>query len=423
MALQENTFNPVTQNPNTNIYVAGAPGSPYTVSTSGTQTLLLANEIDKQIIESFPSMFTDVAFMMSQPSITTGALNFNWPEEPYLVAPLVGGTGGAGGASPQVYNITSGTTGYVGLNDKVLFANGQSGVVTAISGQNVTVTSYNGDALPAVAAGELIANRGPATADGVSDILTTFRPQIAGFNNILEDVGPVAVRFDPKEMRQWELTGTTDYIQKTMSSAYKRFLVGMHQTIWMSQYGTTTLTNGQPATATSGILEQQANSGVPNQPCTPATFVDVMRNTIFDTALTGESTRVVFATRRVLNIIGTAQKAEKIRYRPEDKSWNLDIYEYEFYGHKLLLVPMDQWEDTGSYGTIMRNQVVMLNKSDIALRHMDGFPMIAQKYELMNRINANPGNLYNFKLVYWEGNVAPQVKRAWATGRFTVNGI
>lgn len=423
MALQESAYNPALQNSPINLYNTSAPGSPYGVSVSATQTLLLANEIDRTIIESFPAQFTDVAFMMSLPQLTTNSLNFNWPELPYLVAPLVANTGGAGGASPQIYNITSGTANLVGQNDKVLFPNGQSGIVTLVSGQNITVASYNGDTLPALAAGEILGNRGPATADGVSDVLTTFRPQIAGFNNILESVGPVAVRFDPMEMRQWELAGTTDYVAKTMQEAYKRFLVGMHQTIWMSQYGTGTLTNGQTATATSGILEQQANSGVPNQPCTPATFVDVMRNTIFDTALTGESERIVFAPRRILNIIGTAQKADKIRYTPENQAWNLDIYSYEFYGHKLTLVPMDQWEDTGSYGSIMRNQVVMLNKSDLALRHMDGFPLISQRYELLNRENGNPGNLFNFKLVYWTGNVAPQVKRAWATGRFTVNGI
>lgn len=423
MALIETAYNPALQDSPVNLYNTTAPGSPYGTTYSATSTLLLQNYIDPSIIRSFPAQFTDIAFLMSLPQAPTPSLEFIWPEMPYLVAPLVAGTGGAGGASPQVYNVTAATAGFVGLNDKVMFPNGQHGVVIAIAGQDITVRSYDAAALPALAAGELLANRGPATADGVSDVMTTFRPQIAQYSNIIEDVGPIAVRFDPKEMKQWERQGTTDYITKTMQAAYERFLVGIHQTAWMSQYGRTTLTNNQTAAATAGILQQQANAGVPNQPCTPATFVDVMRQTIFDTALQGSSERVVFATRRVLNIIGTSQKAEKIRYRPEDERWNLDIYEYEFYGHKLILVPMDQWEDTGSYGNIMRNQVVMLNKPDVSVRYFEGFPMISQKYELMNRENANPGNLFNFKLVYWTGNLAPQVKRAAWTGRFTVNGI
>jgi hypothetical protein len=303
-----------------------------------------------------------------------------------------------------------------------MFPDGSHGIVTAVNTGtgDITVNSYSNLSLPALAPGELLANRGPATADGVSDVLTTQRFQIAQFSNIIEDLGPVAVRFDLKEMKQWERMGTTDYVTKQMQAAYDRFLVGLQQTVWMSKYGTATLTNGQTATATSGILEQQSAAGVPNQPCTAATFVDVMRQTIFDTALQGSTERVIFATRRILNLIGTNQKAEKIRYRPEDERWNLDVYEYEFYGHKLILVPMDQWEDTGSYGNIMRNQVVMLNKPDLSLRYFDGFPMISQKYELLNR-ESNPGNLFNFKLVYWVGNVAPQLKRAAYTGRFTVN--
>jgi len=421
MATQATTLNTALQNSPVNFYNTTAPGSPYGTTFSATSTLLLANDIAPEIIESFPKTFTDIAFMLSLPQESTKNLEFQWPEMPYLVAPLVAGAGGAGGASPQVYGLTAATVGFVGLNDKVLFPSGVQGVVTAISGNNITVTSYNSAALPALAAGAILGNRGPATADGVSDIPYVMRAQIAGFNNILEDVGPVALRFDPKEMRQWELSGTTDYVTKQMKAVNQRFLIGLNQTIWMSRYGRTTLTGSQTATATSGILEQQANNGVPNLTCTPATFMDVMRNVIFDTALTGSSERVVFAPRRILNLIGTAQKADKVRYTPADSRWDLDIYEYEFFGHKLILVPTDQWEDVGSYGNIMRNQVVMLNKSDLKLRHLDGFPIIHQKYELLNRDNANPGNLFNFKLMYWTGNVGVQLERAWATGRFTVN--
>lgn len=416
------------QNAPNNLYNTGAFGSPDTIANSGTQTLLLAPEVDPRIIESFPSMFTDVAFLMSLPTTVATSLNPNWAEQPYLVAPLGvrANVGSPGLNTVQVVPITDATRLLVGVNDKVLYPDGQNGLVVAVDttlgAATATVRPIVGGTLPALTTDDILGNRGPATADGVSDVPTVFDPQIAGFNNVIEVVGPNAVRWDPMQLAEWEQTGTTDFVTVKMSSAYKRFLVGLHQTVWMSQRGTIALTGGQTARFTSGFLEQQANSGVPNQPCTPATFLDVIRNTIFDTALTGESERVVFATRRVLNIISTAVKADKIRYTPADKRWNLDIYEYEFTGHKLILVPMDQWEDTGSYGNIMRNQVVMCNKSDLSLKHMTGFPMISQKYELLDR-SKNPGNLFNFKLVYWTGNVCPIMKRAWASGRFTVNGI
>jgi hypothetical protein len=295
----------------------------------------------------------------------------------------------------------------------------------AISGQNVTVRSYDGAALPALATGEILSNRGPASADGVSDVLSVEDLQVAQYDNILEVVGPYAVRWDPMQLAEYNRNGSTDFVTMKMQEAYKRFLIGLHQTVWMSRRGTTTLTNGQTATATSGILEQQANAGVPNQPCTPATFIDVVRNTIFDTALTGETERMLCCTRRAWNYISSSAsvKADKIRYTPDNKQWNLDITGYDFGSHRLYHVPMDQWDDTGSYGLSMRNQAVMLNKSDLSLRHMQGFPMISTQYELMNRNNANPGNLFNFKLVYWLANVAPIVRRASFTGRFTINGI
>jgi primosomal protein N' (replication factor Y) len=61
--------------------------------------------------------------------------------------------------------------------------------------------------------------------------------------------------------------------------------------------------------------------------------------------------KVVLGTRRNLQLIGQTQKADKVRYTPEDKRWNMDIYEYEWFGHRTILVPMDQWSDRGLYGT------------------------------------------------------------------------
>lgn len=423
MAELVTALNLAGQNAPTDLYNAGAYGSPYTIATSGTQTNLLYPDIDPNLIEAFPAMFTDIGWMLSLPTEPSG-FNHIWGEIPYLVSPLIGGTGGAGGASPQVYNLTANTVQFVGLNDKVMFTDQTQGVVIAISGQNVTVRSYDGAALPALAAGEVLADRGPATADGVSDVLSVFDPQIAQYDNILEDVGPVAVRWDPKQMAEYKRNGSTNFIQIKMQEAQKRFLVGFHQTVWMSKRGTTTLTNGQTATATSGILEQQANAGVANQPCTPNTFIDVVRETIFSTALQRQTRRMLCCTSRAWNYISSSAsvKAEKIRYTPSDMRWNLNIEGYDFGSHQIYHVPMDQWEDTGSYNTGMRNQAVMLNDSDLSLRHMEGFPMMAPQYELLNR-EQNPGNLYNFKLVYWVGNVMPILKRAAFTGRFTINGM
>ena len=429
MAETASTFNPATQQAPFNLYNSGPYGQPDTVATGGQQTLLLRPEVDPSLKEAWPDQWSDIAFLSSLPTSECRTLNPAWGEILPLVAPIAVKTDTAspGADTPQVIPVTDATRLFAELNDVVKYPNnGPIGVVIAVvqtlGAATITVRPLAGGTLPAVTAGQLLGNAGPMSADGVSDVLTTYEPQIAQYDNVLQVVGPVAVRWDPMNMKVWEASGTTDFIVKKNKAAYDRFLMGLQQTIWMAQRGVVTLTNGQSARTTSGFLEQQANAGVPNQPCTPATMQAVVDNTIYDTARYADSTRVMFCTDRVWSAYGQSVKANLVRYRPEDRTWNTSFDAFEFPGHRIIHVSTNAWEDVGSYGDSMYNQAVLMNMKDLSLRHLIGFPMISAKYELLDR-SKNPGNLYNFKLNYWTGNVAPILKQASYTGRFTVNGL
>lgn len=429
MAEVASTFNANLQQAPFNLYNSGPAGSPDTVATGGQQTLLLRPDVDSMLKQAWPDQWKDLAFFMSLPTQECNTLNPVWGEVLPLVSPIAVKTNTAspGMDTVQVIPVTDATRQFAGLNDVVKYPNnGPIGVVVAVvqtfGAATITVRPLSGGTLPAVVAGQILGNAGPMSADGVSDILTTYEPQIAQYDNVLQVVGPVAARWDPMNLKVYERAGTTDYVTTKSKATYDRFLLGLQQTAWMSQRGVVTLTNGQSARTTSGFLELQANAGVPNQPCTPATMNTVVSNTIYDTARYTGADRVLCCSDRVWAAYGQSVKANLVRYRPDDRTWNVSFDAFEFPGHRIIHVPMNSWEDVGSYGDSMYNQAVLLNMQDVSLRHLSGFPMVSTKYELADRRQTN-ANTFNFRLIYWTGNVAPILKNASYTGRFTVNGL
>jgi hypothetical protein len=109
-----------------------------------------------------------------------------------------------------------------------------------------------------------------------------------------------------------------------------------------------------------------------------------------------------------------------VRYTPDDTRWNMDIYEYDFFGHKTVLVPMDQWTDRSLYGDQLQNDLLVLNKEDIIINYLNGMPMMSRKHTLLN-VDGDPGNLFNFDLVWYEGLFGLELRRAWATGRIRIS--
>lgn len=431
MALQESTFNAALQNSPFNTYNTRAVGSDYATQYANVNTtLLLAPDIKPELVPSFPKQFTDMSFLMSLKKRSVRSLEYFRFEVPWIHVPLGVRTGtaavtaSAGNVVTQTIPITNTAIRYVRPGDKVIYPDGTNGVVfsmvTTSGSGSITVNSLVGDGLPAVTTADTLRNVGPMRADGYSTINSTTKPEVIKYSNILENSGAYSTRWDLIQRREWELSGTTDYIKLDLEQTFLRAMTTWQARIMLSQYGRTTLPDGASiATSTSGILEQQANAGVTIQTVSAAQAADAIREIVFDTALVAGGTKVIMATRRILNLMGQAQKANKVRYTPGDTTWNMDIYEYEYHGHRVIEVPMDQWEDPGLYGDQLRNDVLILNKEDICLNFFEGMPMISRKHTLLNT-QGEPGNLFNFELVWYEGLFGVELERAWATGRLRI---
>lgn len=433
MALQQAPFNAALQNAPINLYNFQAPGTPYAQTYSDVyQTLLLAPDIDPNVIPTFPSMFTDMAFFMSCTKRGVDSLAYQRFEKPWINVPIQI-RAGAALVSPVAATVVSQTVpiednsyNYVSVGDKVFYPDGTNGMVTAkttpfSAGNNtLTIGSLEGEGLPAVVAGQELRDAGPWRADGFSTIYATTMPEYILYDNVLENSGAYAVRWDRVQKHQMQRKGNVDMVADSIKDAYTRAMVTWQARLIMSQYGRTLMPDGVSiTTSTSGLLEQQADAGVQIQTVSSNQAVDAIREIVFDTALNTGGTKVILGTRRLLQLIGQNQKADKVRYTPEDTRWNMDVYEYEFFGHRTVLVPMDQWTDRSLYGDQLQNDLLVLNKEDIIINYLNGMPMMSRKHTLLN-VDGDPGNLFNFDLVWYEGLFGLELRRAWATGRIRI---
>lgn len=432
MALQQAPFNAALQNAPINTYNFRAPGTPYAQNYQNVyETLLLAPEIDPNVVPSFPDMFTDMAFLLSLPKRPVDSLFYHRFEKPWIHVPVNIRTTAA--AVPlqantvvqQVVPIQDNSYNYISIGDKVVYPDGTNGLVANKSAFStgactITVNSLEGDGLPQVVQGNELHNHGPWRADGYSTIHSTTMPEYILYDNVLENSGAYAVRWDRFQKHEMMKKGNVSMVEDSIRDAYTRAMTTWQARMIMSQYGRTLMPDGTSiTTSTSGLLEQQALAGVQIQTVSPNQAVDAMREIVFDTALRSGGTKVVLGTRRNLQLIGQTQKADKVRYTPEDKRWNMDIYEYEWFGHRTILVPMDQWSDRGLYGPQLQNDLIILNKEDLEVNYFSGQPMMSRKHTLLN-VDDDPSNLFNFDLVWYEGLFGLTLKRAWATGRLRI---
>ena len=421
------------QNSPNNSYNVAPAGSDYASTYAGvTTTILVGSAINPDIIQEWNSEYISTAFLMSLQKKFYGRKEWNWVATPYLNAPIEVRAGAAlvapaAGGAEQTIPITNLSNKYVGINDKVMYPGlGDTHAIViakagAVNSYTITVRAGQLKGLPAVSTGDLLGNAGNQRADGKSSIDTVLDPEYIRYSNIMEDVGDFAVRFDPDEMLELRNTQNVDLIGTKIKYAYDKFMASIQQRFFMSQYERYTLTAGQQSTSTRGFLAQQADAGVGIIDMTTSNCTDIMRQSVFDIQLSGSEDLVIAATGRTLNQLGLGEKSDRTRYKAEDKTFNMDFTQYEYWGHKITPLRVDVWEDTGMYGSAMADQAVLFRKSDVCVTGLQGKPIMSQKFTLQNRTNAAKASIYDMDLMWHNATFGVEGHKMAFTRRFRMN--
>ncbi len=423
----------LTQNfqPNNN-YNLTFPGSPLANLPGFNTTLLLGPSVNPNIIASYNKQFTSTLFMMGLPKEELVGKTDIWFEEPYLEAPVVvrasvGASNNVGtGSVSQIIPISDASQPLVSVDHKLLYPNGvTSAVVTALGGTagsyTATVTSYNGQSLPALTTGDELGNSGPRNSDGQALPTSTFRSSVVQYNNWMEDLGYFAAGWDPRDSQEWDNTGTTNFKKVDMQNVTKRYFSSIMQTMFMSQGGILTLNSGRKSYSTKGLLKQQSDAGVSVTDVTSGNCIDALREAVYDIVTDeGGNDFVLAGAPRLLNKFGLGEKSERLRYQVGDKTYDSTLTKYQFFdGHSVTPLPIPQWENRGQYGETMFQDLLLFRRSDVKLTYMKNWPMFSTGMKLANNQNSNPVPGYaNIELLFYGAFFGVRWEKAWASARF-----
>lgn len=398
-----------------------APGSPYAAAFNRGTTSHLKLAVDPVIFDAQPDQFLDLQFLMAFASIDQPGDEIIWKEDIWARTPLVtratfaGAAANPGSTVTATLPITAASLQYAYPN-QVLYYRDDNGVDNQVyvmsvdstpGAEALTIRSLVSAAIgPLVTAGATITNGMTGGADGQSYFAQPTRTQTIERSNLCEKIGPEEKIWNHLERIKFKNLQQTNYMEVDMRNMLRQLKVSLCQRIWLGQYGEGLLSNGEIFKATQGIVPAiQANGGA-FLTATMSTVWDVLTAGVFATNF-GKSTnhRIVFGTPEMLHAMNVKQKAEFVRYASGDKTFDLDFEVWRFGGQYLTLVPVQIWNDEGSFPEHWSRRLVVLQAESVKLVTMQGVPMMEQGLTTQSRTNITPSEIYDFERYYCQGFV------------------
>jgi hypothetical protein len=435
------TLDPGAQGEN-NLYNIDWAGSPYANAAEAgavqVTNILRPPKID-DVERSFNQSFTNTKFLMGLPKIQCEDVKDVWREYPFMSSPVIARDTAAvvnnpgAGTVEQTIPVTDATWLTVGIKHKLVYPQAAGAPIThatviakagAVGARTITVRSYNGMSLPAVVAGQKFGNSGPRQGDGEPMPANTFRDTVVQFWNGMEQLGGFGNRWDPLDSARWDSLGGNAYKVNELKRTQELFYGAIAQTILIGNGGEqmlTTLQDGRKSFATKGIIPQLERAGVGVTPTTSAGFQNLMREAVHDLQVEDDQNKwLLIAPSRVLDSIGLSEKAERVRYQYNDKTFDSRITSYEYWGHSVIPLRMNIMQSP-MFGDSFKNRAILIRESQLKLTQFRNWPMFAKYLKLANNQNSNPVTGYaNIEAGWWSALFGVRVEKAWSGAMFDV---
>lgn len=419
-----------------NIYNLTAPGS-FLAGQPGFQaTNLLGTSVAPRLIEAFNQKFSSTMFIMSLEKMYVPDIQWQWFQTPYLNAPLVvaapgvaASPNGGSGQVTQVVPVSAASIGTVAAGMTMVYPGSTThGIVLSINtgASTVTLGSYNGVSLPALAAGDELGNGGPRNSDGQAMATSVYQPTQVLYGNTMEQIGYHSVAWDPISAQVFENNGTTNYKAQTISDVTKLFFTSVTHSFFLGGGGIGLLPGGGRSTfSTKGLFKQQADDGVSIVDVTQGNCISAMQEAIYDNSIeNGGEEWILAGPSRLLQKFGQGEKAERLRYRIGENTYDSYLNRYSFFGgYNVTPLAIPQFEDRGSWGTGYRDTVLLFKKSDVKLVGLQNWPMFTMGTKVANNQNTSPiTGFSNIEMVQYSALMGVQWEKAGFSARFRFLG-
>lgn len=412
-------------------------GSDFAAAFGLGTTWAVKPSIDPRIVNIIPDDFGAYKMSARAPKKQTNGKENNWVQNVFPNAAFLikTNTAQAGVNVNQVIPVEDISIPILAPGLKAVYSDGANqGTIAAVSrtpgAASITVSPMQGVNLPAVVAGDSLANHGPVGADGTYGWDIQFNPEWTRYSNITEYYYD-SIRWDVGEFEEVMNTQNWDLISQKMTQLIYRNSASIEAKMWLGQYGySSNITVGSianyKASYTRGILAAMAADGVLTMNTTSAGAVDTMRSIIYaNSPVAGTKKWLAFGTDEKLGAIGNAERSERIRYKWDDNKIDDSVISYTYFGdYTVTPVSCNHWKLYSYYLDILRNDVILIPDygadAGIQMVSQKGVPIMEIIQSGHNTANQINGNMAMFKQTSIWGAFSVETRKAFTYGRMHI---
>lgn len=360
-------YNDTTSAKYSNINV-NSVGSEYAALYGHDISLLVQKLTNRAIFDAAPQQFMDLKLLNMVAAEQVNSDEFFYQEMAYQREPLVATIGAGAVSYPTTQTIQVTSVDNIATNTIISYPNGQKGSVVSVDTSllTVTVAPYNGDTLPFVSNGDVLANVSSVDHDGSDGFSQYFRATTIERNNYVQLFNK-AIRYSEVELHKLKNMGTTsNFLEMEKNAMFNQHRIDLSNAFWTGQKGEVITQNGTKAKTTGGVYTAMVEAGSPNALATSATLVDAFEDMVLSSEF-GDygQARMAYMTPRVHRALSLAYKEELTRYAPNDEIALLNLKEVNLGSSRIVLVPFKRFEDRASFPGSFENRIVLLDMKNI----------------------------------------------------------
>lgn len=382
--------------PNANAQGTNFPGES---AISPSDTLLLERVVKRIIFDAAPAQYKSLKVLFAKPFMDKDATEFTYLEKTFGRSTLVADAiAGAVPAVPnttqvQVITMTAASIARLSLDYTIIYPNNDKATIVDITGNDVTVNSHTGQALPAVAVGDTFSIQSTITSDARDHINVYTRMEtVERFNYIQQFIR--ARRWGRVELQVWKNTGKTDYLDKDKAETMEQIRVDMFNSFWNGLRGEVILEDGTSAKAMGGIYPTMQAAGSAEGLTSVAGFEDTFKTLAFSTNYKAEgATRFVYATDEMLHIFSQVFKLPFVEFSPNEEMANLNLEMMKLGTMRFVLVPCELWREESCFPADWARRIIVLDQETVNPCKLRGLPA----FEMGTTLNFERGVLRDFE--------------------------
>lgn len=404
-----------------------APGSEYAVQFSYDQTTLLKRAISETIFDASPAKYKVLRLLFEKPVQYKSDNVFTYMEKTFgRTALRDSGSGAAGGATATV-NLTTGGGKNVTQNKIVVYPNNRKAVVQNVTGDALTLIPLNGQAnLPALAANDYLSIQGSVIADG-QNFLTHYdrMSKVERYNYI--QLMERDKRWTRMEIQKFVNNATTNYFELDKKEQLDLLLQDMFISLWNGERGEANVrvpgaSVDYKAMTMGGIFPLMVAAGCANSSgVTSATLKEVFEALAFQTDYKTEGgVRFILAQNVLLYELSKVWKEAGVRYAPESRIADLNLYEYKIGDMRFVPVAVELFKELSCFPADFKNRIFVLDLDTIQ-------PVCMTGYQPIETGETNPkgvgGSITDYKEWWIQGMLSIQFNNPLSSFYIDTTGI